>query len=68
MMFQPEVEEPLKTLEVSLGGSVSPVDALGLLSPLRAERMRGKALDFHSRQMLRDQTHAHDPLVSQPAK
>ena len=31
LMFEPEVEEPLKTLEVSLGGSVSPVNALALL-------------------------------------
>lgn len=31
LIFQPEVEEPLKTLEVSLGGSVSPVNALALL-------------------------------------
>jgi hypothetical protein len=31
LVFRPEVEEPLKTLEVSLGGSVSPIDALSLL-------------------------------------
>jgi hypothetical protein len=31
LVFEPEVEEPLKTLELSLGGSVSPVDALALL-------------------------------------
>ena len=30
-MFQPEVKEPLKTLDVPLGGSVSPVDTLSLL-------------------------------------
>jgi hypothetical protein len=30
-VFQPEAESPLKTLDVSLGGSVSPVDALSLL-------------------------------------
>lgn len=30
-MFKPEVEQPLKTLELPLGGSVSPVDALALL-------------------------------------
>ncbi len=30
-IFKPEAEEPLKTLELPLGGSVSPVDALGLL-------------------------------------
>jgi len=29
--FEPEVDIPLKTLDVPLGGSVSPVDALGLL-------------------------------------
>lgn len=29
--FEPEVDMPLKTLDVPLGGSVSPVDALGLL-------------------------------------
>lgn len=31
LLFQPEVREPLKTLDVPLGGSVSPVDALALL-------------------------------------
>jgi len=31
ILFQPEVDEPLKTLDVPLGGSVSPVDALALL-------------------------------------
>ncbi|MGA3161225.1 MAG: DUF262 domain-containing protein [Terracidiphilus sp.] len=30
-IFKPEATEPLKTLELPLGGSVSPVDALGLL-------------------------------------
>ena len=30
-VFQPEFDSPLKTLDVSLGGSVSPVDALSLL-------------------------------------
>jgi hypothetical protein len=30
-IFEPESEEPLKTLELPLGGSVSPVDALALL-------------------------------------
>lgn len=31
MLFEPEVETPLKTLDVPLGGSVSPIDALALL-------------------------------------
>ncbi len=31
LLFEPETETPLKTLEVPLGGSVSPVDALSLL-------------------------------------
>ena len=31
LLFEPEIEEPLKTLDVPLGGSVSPVDALALL-------------------------------------
>jgi hypothetical protein len=31
MLFEPETEEPLKTLDVPLGGSVSPLDALALL-------------------------------------
>jgi Protein of unknown function DUF262/HNH endonuclease len=31
LLFDPEVETPLKTLELPLGGSVSPVDALSLL-------------------------------------
>jgi hypothetical protein len=31
LLFQPEVEAPIKTLELPLGGSVSPVDALSLL-------------------------------------
>jgi len=30
-IFEPEAKEPLKTLELPLGGSVSPVDALALL-------------------------------------
>jgi hypothetical protein len=30
-MFQPEIDSPIKTLEVPLAGSVSPVDALALL-------------------------------------
>ncbi|MDR3572074.1 MAG: DUF262 domain-containing protein [Candidatus Pacebacteria bacterium] len=30
-VFQPESDTPLKTLDVSLGGSVSPIDALSLL-------------------------------------
>jgi hypothetical protein len=30
-IFKPEAEQPLKTLELPVGGSVSPVDALGLL-------------------------------------
>lgn len=30
-VFQPEADSPLKTLDVSLGGSVSPLDALSLL-------------------------------------
>jgi hypothetical protein len=29
--FEPEMDTPLKTLDVPFGGSVSPVDALGLL-------------------------------------
>lgn len=31
LLFEPEAEQPLKTLDVPLGGSVSPVDALSLL-------------------------------------
>jgi len=31
LLFEPEADEPLKTLDVPLGGSVSPVDALALL-------------------------------------
>jgi hypothetical protein len=31
VLFEPEVSHPLKTLDVPLGGSVSPVDALALL-------------------------------------
>lgn len=31
LVFKPEADTPLKTLEVPLGGSVSPVDALSLL-------------------------------------
>lgn len=30
-MFKPEISEPLKTLDIPIGGSVSPVDALALL-------------------------------------
>jgi hypothetical protein len=31
LLFEPEARQPLKTLDVPLGGSVSPVDALSLL-------------------------------------
>lgn len=31
LLFEPEADQPLKTLDVPLGGSVSPVDALSLL-------------------------------------
>jgi hypothetical protein len=31
LLFQPEVKEPIRTIDVPLGGSVSPVDALALL-------------------------------------
>ena len=31
LLFEPEIDEPLKTLDVPLGGSISPVDALSLL-------------------------------------
>jgi hypothetical protein len=31
LLFQPEVSAPIKTLDIPLGGSVSPVDALSLL-------------------------------------
>jgi Protein of unknown function DUF262/HNH endonuclease len=31
LLFEPESDEPLKTMEVPLGGSISPVDALSLL-------------------------------------
>jgi hypothetical protein len=30
-VFKPEVDDPVKTLELPIGGSISPVDALGLL-------------------------------------
>jgi hypothetical protein len=48
-IFKPEAEEPLKTLELPLGGSVSPVDALGLLVEFLAiagtRDKDGKAVD-----------------------
>jgi hypothetical protein len=31
LLFEPETETPIKTLDVPIGGSVSPVDALSLL-------------------------------------
>lgn len=31
LLFEPEIEEPIRTLDLPLGGSVSPVDALALL-------------------------------------
>jgi hypothetical protein len=31
LLFGPAVTEPIKTLDIPLGGSVSPVDALALL-------------------------------------
>ncbi|WP_457662048.1 HNH endonuclease family protein [Sinorhizobium medicae] len=31
LLFEPEVDQPVKTLDLPLGGSVSPVDALSLL-------------------------------------
>ena len=45
LFFEPEVREPLKTLDVPLGGSVSPVDALAVLIEFLsiASRPDGKA-------------------------
>ena len=34
LLFEPEVDQPLKTLDIPLAGSVSPVDALALLIEL----------------------------------
>jgi HNH endonuclease len=34
LLFEPESDEPLKTMDVPLGGSVSPIDALALLVDL----------------------------------
>ncbi len=34
LLFEPESDEPLKTMDVPLGGSVSPIDALSLLVDL----------------------------------
>lgn len=31
LMFEPEMEQPVKTLDLPLGGSISPVDALAML-------------------------------------
>ena len=36
ILFEPEADSPLKTLDVPLGGSVSPIDALALLIELLA--------------------------------
>jgi hypothetical protein len=48
-IFKPEAEEPLKTLELPLGGSVSPVDALALLIDFLtiagSRDIDGKAID-----------------------
>ena len=58
--FKPEAEEPLKTLELPLGGSVSPVDALGLLveflSVAGTRDKDGKAIDKYSDDDLGDET------------
>ena len=45
LIFEPDIEEPLKTLDVPLGGSVSPVDALSILVDFLAiaSRPDGKA-------------------------
>lgn len=45
LVFEPDIEEPLKTLDVPIGGSVSPVDALAILVDFLsiASRSDGKA-------------------------
>ena len=48
LFFEPEIQEPLKTFDVPLGGSVSPVDALAVLIEFLAiaSRPDGKAKDI----------------------
>jgi hypothetical protein len=52
LLFEPEVRSPIKTLDLPLGGSVSPVDALSLLIELLAiagNRVPGvKAIDDYA--------------------
>jgi hypothetical protein len=59
-IFKPEAEEPLKTLELPLGGSVSPVDALALLidflSIAGTREKDGKAIDKYGDDDVGDQT------------
>lgn len=46
LLFEPQVDSPLKTLDIPLGGSVSPVDALSVLIEfitIAGNREQGKA-------------------------
>jgi hypothetical protein len=59
-IFKPEAEEPLKTLELPLGGSVSPVDALALLIDFLAiagtRDKDGKAIEAYNDEESGDDT------------
>jgi 5-methylcytosine-specific restriction endonuclease McrA len=59
-IFKPEAEEPLKTLELPLGGSVSPVDALALLIDFLGiagtREKDGKAIDKYDDDLTGNQT------------
>ncbi len=50
LVFEPDIKEPLKTLDVPIGGSVSPVDALAILVDFLsiASRSDGKANPLYS--------------------
>lgn len=59
-VFKPEADEPLKTLELPLGGSVSPVDALALLIEfleIAGTRLKeGKSIDEYEDDTTGEQT------------
>lgn len=60
-IFKPELEEPAKTLELPIGGSASPIDALALLIEFleiagTREKDGGKSIDSYANDISGDDT------------
>jgi hypothetical protein len=60
LLFEPEATEPIKTLDIPLGGSVSPVDALALLIEFLlltgTRNIKGKLLSEYTDDTTGDET------------